>query len=511
MVLDKDYSRFANGDAAGGVAAESVTAAHEYNHVIQNAYDYLEDSWMFEATAVYMEDKVYPQINDYLHYVPAWTSNTRQPLTTFSEANLKPYGSAVWNHWLDFRFGRAVVRSAWENSVAAADFAPGAYNAAITGAGGAGFPDEFSRFGAAVAEWNVPGSGFPDPYPDVPRDGLLPAGTQTSPFTLPHTTFALFDVPVPSSAPVIRLTATLPAGVAGGIALVGRTGTDSDAGTVTSNLTPMTAGGTAAVQLENPGAFGRITAVVVNGDPSRSGFDPAADDYIFTKDAQNVVASMMEPGAPIPLTGVAGSVADHKATVSGAVDPHLLDTTWSIEYGRTAGYGSTTAPQPVAASTLGAAAVSAPLAGLKANATYHFRVIASNSAGAAVGRDMTFKTARDVTRPVVTLKVKRQKLRTARTRGALYLLRCSERCLGTAELRLARSAARGLGLPVVIGKTRVTLDPRERSKALRVRLSPRARRALAGRHTALRATLRLRLADESRNSKAVAKRLLFQP
>src|SRR3954470_18138867 len=150
MVMDRDYSRFGDGSAASGLAAERATAAHEYNHVLQNAYDYLEDSWMSEATAVYIEDKVYPSNNDYLRYVNDWTANTEQPLTTFSSSNLKAYGSAVWNHWLDHRFGPAAVRAAWEQSVAAADFAPGAYSTAISLFGGGGFSDEFDRFAGAV-------------------------------------------------------------------------------------------------------------------------------------------------------------------------------------------------------------------------------------------------------------------------------------------------------------------------------------------------------------------------
>ena len=56
MVLDRDYRRFGDGTDESGLAAERITAAHEYNHVLQNAYDYLEDLWMFEATAVFMED-----------------------------------------------------------------------------------------------------------------------------------------------------------------------------------------------------------------------------------------------------------------------------------------------------------------------------------------------------------------------------------------------------------------------------------------------------------------------
>jgi Family of unknown function (DUF6055) len=508
MVMDKDYTRYGDGTAASGLAAEQVTAAHEYNHVLQNAYDYLEDSWMFEATAVYMEDKVYPGNNDYLHYVDAWTANTKQPLTAFPQTNLKAYGSAVWNHWLDHRFGAGAIRNAWEQSVGAADFAPGAYSAAIAALGGGGFSDEFDRFAAAVAEWDAPGSGFPDPYPAVPRDGVLAAGSETVPFALPHTTFALFDVPVPSSQPrVIRLTGTLPTGTAGAIALVGRTGADPAAGVVTTNLTPMPNGGTAAVSLDSPAQYGRITAVVVNSDPSRSGFDPAADDYVFTKDAAGVVAALAEPGPPVPTTGGAGLIGDHGAFVNATVDPHLNDTMWAIQYGRTTGYGSSTDNKSVPASTVGAAPVVAPLSGLKADTTYHYRVIASNSAGVTAGSDMTFRTKRDVTKPKVTVKVKRQRISRIRTRGLIYLGRCSERCSGTAEVIVSRSVARRLKLPTTLGKARLVLEPQAQSRTLRVHLGRRAKNRLRSITRGFAVTLRVRVADDSRNRATVNRRL----
>jgi hypothetical protein len=501
LVMDKDFTRFGNGSAASGLAAEEVTAAHEYNHLLQYAYDYREDAWMFESTATYMEDKVYPAVDDYLNYVKHWVANTKQPLTTYSDANRKVYGSAVWNHWLDHRFGAAAVRAAWEDSVGAADFAPGAYGAAVAGAGGAGFSDEFDRFSAAVAEWNTPDAGFPDHYPDVPRDGLLPAGNSTVPFALPHTTFALFDVPIPVGAPTIRLTGTLPAGAAGAVALVGRTGSDLNSGIVTTNLTPMPTGGTAAVSLDNPGQYGRITAVVVNSDTTRAGFDPQADDWIFIHDAGAVTLSLAQPGLPVPTTGPIASIADHSAVVNGTVDPHLLDTSWSVEYGRTTAYGATTAPQAVAAATVGAAAGTAALANLKANTTYHYRVTAANSAGRVVGTDATFTTARDVTKPAVALRVARQKLTRVRKRGLLYAARCSERCTGTATLVLSRSLARRLGLPAKLGSAHVALAARPKSKTLRIRLNAKARKALQrSKRRSLRATLQLHVADESRNA-----------
>jgi hypothetical protein len=497
MVMDSDYTRFGDGSAASGLAAEQVTAAHEYNHVLQNAYDYLEDPWMFEATAVYMEDKVFPAVNDYVKYVSAFAANPREPLTSFSSSSLHAYGAAVWNHWLDHQYGAAVVRSAWEQSIPGADFAPGAYGLAIAALGGGGFSDEFDRFASEVPEWDVPGV-FPDTYPDVSRDGTLAVETQTLPFALPHATFSLLDVPIPANAPpTIRLTANLPQGTAGAVALVGRTGTDPGGGSVTRSLTQMPSGGTAVASLDNPAQFGRITAVVANSDPSHAGFDPVADDWIFTKDASAVTLSLQAPGPPIPTTGAAGLIGDHGALLGGSVDPHLLDTNWQVEYGRTASYGKITKAQLLPASTIGAAPVSVPVGGLDAKALYHFRVTATNSAGVASGPDMTFMTAADVTKPTVTVKVKRQRLARVRKAGLVYLARCSERCQGTAELLVSRRVARRLRLPRVLAKTRVTLNVRSRSTLMRLRLRRAAR--LTPNSAPFAAVLRFSVADAARN------------
>ena len=74
--------------------------AHEYNHVLQFAYDSQEDTWMFESTATWMEDEVYPEINDYLRYVPSFASASRRTPLTGNAGGLKIYGAAVWNHFL---------------------------------------------------------------------------------------------------------------------------------------------------------------------------------------------------------------------------------------------------------------------------------------------------------------------------------------------------------------------------------------------------------------------------
>ena len=62
-VLDNDYSHreFPSNTPTQNL---KVTAAHEFFHAVQFAYDAYEDPWFMESTATWMEDEVYDGIND---------------------------------------------------------------------------------------------------------------------------------------------------------------------------------------------------------------------------------------------------------------------------------------------------------------------------------------------------------------------------------------------------------------------------------------------------------------
>jgi hypothetical protein len=98
------------------------------------------------------------------------------------------------------------------------------------------------------------------------------------------------------------------------------------------------------------------------------------------------------PSAPGVVTGAATSVAGTSATLNGTVDPNGEPTTYSFQYGTTAAYGSSTAQASIAAGT-SVISVSAPVSGLAASQTYHFRLIATSAAGSTDGPDMSFKLA----------------------------------------------------------------------------------------------------------------------
>ena len=95
---------------------------------------------------------------------------------------------------------------------------------------------------------------------------------------------------------------------------------------------------------------------------------------------------------PTATTGAASGIGSTGATLNGTVNANGASTTVYFEYGTSVAYGSTwTADQsPVTGST--DTAVTATLAELLPNTTYHYRVVATNANGTTNGADMTFTT-----------------------------------------------------------------------------------------------------------------------
>jgi len=294
LVMDDDYAEYGYDDPMDPL---EVTAAHEYNHVLQYAYDVLQDKWMFESTATWMEEKVFPDVDDYHQYVGPWAQLSAMPITRFDRANGdKVYGSAVFNRWLDDEYDETIVRRAWELSINQDSFAPGAYDKAIREYHGPGFSYELANFAASTAEWKSAGAGVHEgaAFPDVKRAGVtLPTDGSVVSGKLDHTGYVLFDV-APTSAPKLQLKGMLPAGTAGAIILVGRAG--GEVVKTMSGVIPT--GGIATVTLDNPGRFERITAVAVNGSYDKSGWN--GQDWNWTRDQQpvSVAATALTGGDP---------------------------------------------------------------------------------------------------------------------------------------------------------------------------------------------------------------------
>jgi hypothetical protein len=323
LVLDNDFAQSEFPRYPDFVAPMEVTAAHEYNHILQFGYDWLQDTWMFEATAVWAEDRVYDAVNDYRSYLPQWTHLTRTPLTAYdaidpsNPANIKVYGDAVWNRWIEAHYGQETIRQAWERSLATTprSFAPAAYDAALR-LHGTTFLSAFTRFVADTAEWRSSASAFEEgpTWPDIPRGRTL-AMNSTATAQLDHTAYTLWNV-APTGAARIKLIGTLPAGTAGAFALVGRSGSPTG-GALEVEIKRLPSGGRARVELANPSRFARITAVLVNAAVTQDGFFPELGDWDFSRgDDQQVQALLSNDFTPPAVVARKPTVGKQSASRS---------------------------------------------------------------------------------------------------------------------------------------------------------------------------------------------------
>jgi hypothetical protein len=92
------------------------------------------------------------------------------------------------------------------------------------------------------------------------------------------------------------------------------------------------------------------------------------------------------------VTTHGATVNDTDAKLTGTIDPNGLSTTYHFEYGTTTSYGSSTADATLPSNT-GSQSVSASITGLVRHTTYHYRLVASSSAGPTDGADRTFSTS----------------------------------------------------------------------------------------------------------------------
>jgi hypothetical protein len=94
---------------------------------------------------------------------------------------------------------------------------------------------------------------------------------------------------------------------------------------------------------------------------------------------------------PTASTTAATNLAQTAATLNGSVNPNGAATTVYFQYGTRSSYGSTTSSQNIGNGVVVSTA-SSNVTGLRSGRTYHFRVVAVNSAGTTYGADQTFVT-----------------------------------------------------------------------------------------------------------------------
>ena len=172
----------------------------------------------------------------------------------------------------------------------------------------------------------------------------------------------------------------------GGNITLNKTGT-ADSGSVTVTGT----GSTRTVTLSSITGVGTLGISVAAGTASDTAGNLAAaagPSTTFTVDNSPVLTTLTATN--LTLTG---------AVLTGTVNPNGLSTVAVFESGADTNYGTVSAITLTPDNGTVDQAVNATLTGLTPNTTYHYRVAATNSAGAQFGVDLTFTTAPDTSAP----------------------------------------------------------------------------------------------------------------
>jgi hypothetical protein len=108
------------------------------------------------------------------------------------------------------------------------------------------------------------------------------------------------------------------------------------------------------------------------------------------------------PSPPVVTNSSPSDLSQSGATLSGTVNPSGQSTSYHFEYGTTTAYGTQTSPADVGSGST-PVGVHQAIFGLTPNTTYHYRLVATSSAGTTNGTDQTFTTPSTVQSQTVVL------------------------------------------------------------------------------------------------------------
>lgn len=94
-----------------------ITVAHEYFHAVQFGYDAGEAAFWLEQSAVWIEEQVYDEVDDYLTYLPTFSGFLTEPWLALDTSNGEhEYAGVLWPLYLEKRHDRDLIRNIWERS-----------------------------------------------------------------------------------------------------------------------------------------------------------------------------------------------------------------------------------------------------------------------------------------------------------------------------------------------------------------------------------------------------------
>ena len=115
VAIDHDFE-FVAPDSNKGLPALRITLAHELLHAIQlGSYGYwYNELYYYELAATWMEDVVYPDVNDYFMFLGMVQGYFRRPDVPFTSNDAGMYSRCTWGHYMAKKFGPGSMRRSLE-------------------------------------------------------------------------------------------------------------------------------------------------------------------------------------------------------------------------------------------------------------------------------------------------------------------------------------------------------------------------------------------------------------
>ena len=110
--IDDDY--IGSNYSTTGEDAMRISVAHEFFHAIQRAYipSPGDNSFFYELSSMWIEDIIYPDINDYITFSQFGDNYFQNPDRDMDSYN--GYGLGLYPHYLNFIFDDQIMQRIWE-------------------------------------------------------------------------------------------------------------------------------------------------------------------------------------------------------------------------------------------------------------------------------------------------------------------------------------------------------------------------------------------------------------
>ena len=165
--------------------ALAVTCAHEFFHTIHYTYGFEEDwRWWMEATAVWSEERNYPEVNDYIQYIRIFQNNPERGLNE-NHPDDRIYGTVVFPIYITENYGDHSILDIWDKVPDLGCFGAISNWADSTGIKLNSLYTDFARWNLFVGD-NYRGFGYPDAplmeepehiqYNEIPESLTLKSG-----------------------------------------------------------------------------------------------------------------------------------------------------------------------------------------------------------------------------------------------------------------------------------------------------------------------------------------------